>query len=244
MYYEVHGAGRPLVLIHGGGSTAQTSFGALIPLLAKHHRIIAPEEQGHGHTADIDRPFSFEQMADDTAALLEQLGIREADVFGFSNGGRVALLVAIRHPTLARRLVIASSYAKHDAFAPQFWEGMDRASPDSMPPTLREAYLAASPKPDLARFVAKTRAMMLSTRDLRPEELRAIQAPTLFMVGDADVVRPEHALELFRLLPHAELAIFPGAAHGAYIGAAETARPGNKQPEMAAAMIEDFLSAP
>jgi pimeloyl-ACP methyl ester carboxylesterase len=244
MYYEVHGAGRPLVLIHGGGSTAQTSFGALIPSLAKHHRIIAPEEQGHGHTADNDRPFSFEQMADDTAALLDQLGIREADVFGFSNGGRVALVMAIRHPKLVRRLVIGSSYAKRDAFPPQFWEGMEHASPDSMPATLRDAYVAASPQPDLARFVAKTKAMMLSTRDLTPEELRAIQAPTLLMIGDADVVRPEHALELFRMLPHAQLAVFPGAAHGAYMGAAESAKKGSQQPEMAATMIEEFLSAP
>jgi pimeloyl-ACP methyl ester carboxylesterase len=112
-----------------------------------------------------------------------------------------------------------------------------------MPPVLRDAYLAASPAPDLARFVDKTKTMMLGARDLRPEELRAIQAPALIMVGDSDVVRPEHEMDLFRLLPHARLAVFPGSLHGAYLGAAETARPDSKQPEMAAAMIEEFLSA-
>ncbi|HWE24256.1 MAG TPA: alpha/beta hydrolase, partial [Myxococcales bacterium] len=98
MYYEEHGQGRPLVLLHGGGSTVQTSFGEIIPKLARTHLLIAPEQQGHGHTADIDRPLSFEQMADDTAALLDRLGVRDADVLGFSNGGMVALQLAIRHP--------------------------------------------------------------------------------------------------------------------------------------------------
>jgi pimeloyl-ACP methyl ester carboxylesterase len=244
MYYEVHGAGRPLVLLHGGGSTVQTTFGKLLPSLAKTHRIVGPEQQGHGHTADIDRPFSFEQMADDTAALVQQLGIKEADFFGFSNGGRVAMLVAIRHPSLVRRLIIASSFYKRGGLPPQFWDGMEHATPEGMPPVLRDAYLAASPKPDLTLFVAKTKAMMLGFKDLRPEDLRAIQARTLFMTGDADVMPPEHAMEMFRLLPHAQLAMFPGSGHGTYLGAAESAKEGSRQPEAAAALIEEFLAAP
>ena len=106
MYYEEAGTGRPLVLLHGGGSTAQTSFGQIIPTLARTHRVIAPEMQGHGHTPDLDRPFSFEQMAADTAALLEQFGVRSADIMGFSNGGMVALQLAARHPALVHKLVI------------------------------------------------------------------------------------------------------------------------------------------
>jgi len=244
MYYEVHGAGRPLVLLHGGGSTVQTTFGRVLPALAKKHRIIAPEQQGHGHTADIDRPFRFEQMADDTAALLQQLGVEEADFFGFSNGGRVAMLVAIRHPRLVRRLIVASSFYKRDGLPPPFWDAMEHARTEGMPPVLRDAYSAASPTPDLELFVAKTKAMMLGFEDLRPAELRAIQAPTLFMTGDADVVPPEHAMEMFRLLPRAQLAVFPGAQHGAYMGAAETAKVGTAQVEAAAAMVEEFLAAP
>ena len=244
MYYEDYGSGRPLVLIHGGGSTAQTSCGRIIPALAKDHRVIAPEMQGHGHTADIDRPFSFEQMADDTAALLQQLGIQQADVMGFSNGGRVAMLMAIRHPAIVRKLIVGSSFYKHDAFPPQFWTGMEHAAPENMPPVLRDAYQAASPKPDLARFVAKTKDMMLSFKDSRPEDLRAIASPSLFMVGDADVMPAEHVVEMYRLVPHAQLAVFPGSVHGTYIGAAEGLKAGSKQPEAAAAMIEAFLAAP
>jgi pimeloyl-ACP methyl ester carboxylesterase len=126
---------------------------------------------------------------------------------------------------------------------PEFWEGMKNASPESMPAVLRDAYLAASPSPDLARFVDKTRAMMLGARDLRDDELRAIAAPALVMVGDADVILPEHAVELFRLLPHALLAVFPGTAHGAYLGAAESTQPGDPPPEIASGMIERFLAA-
>jgi pimeloyl-ACP methyl ester carboxylesterase len=242
MYYELSGSGRPLVLIHGGGSTAQTSFGKVVPALAKTHQLIEPEMQGHGHTPDIERPFSFEQMADDTAALLAQLGVKQVDALGFSNGGRVALLLALRHPGLVRRLILASGHSKRDAMPPQFWEGMQHASADNMPPPLRDAYQAASPKPDLQRFVAKTKDMMLSAHDVPTDALRALQVPTLIMCGDQDVVRPEYAMELFRTLPHAELAIFPGSPHGTYLGAAETAREGNKQPEMVVAMVEEFLN--
>ncbi|HEY6476352.1 MAG TPA: alpha/beta hydrolase [Polyangia bacterium] len=112
LYYEEHGSGPPLVLLHGGGSTVQTSFGAIIPELARTHHVIAPEQQAHGHSGDRDRPLSFEQMTDDTAALLAQLGVVQADVLGFSNGGVVALQLAIRHRRLVRRLVVCSHRAR------------------------------------------------------------------------------------------------------------------------------------
>src|SRR5215831_20910871 len=125
IYYEEHGSGRPLVLLHGGGSTVQTSFGAIIPQLARTHHLIAPEQQGHGHTADIDRPLSFEQMADDTAALLEQLRVANADVLGFSNGGMVALQLAIRHPARVRRLILCSSFYAHEGLSPALRQGFE-----------------------------------------------------------------------------------------------------------------------
>ncbi len=242
MYYEEHGRGRPLVLLHGGGSTVQTSFGAILPKLARTHHVIAPEQQGHGHTADIDRPLSFEQMADDTAALLEQLGVRDADVLGFSNGGLVAIQLAIRHPTLVRRLIACSSFYAHEGLVPALRQGFDHASPADMPAPLRDAYLAVAPHPEaLPAFVAKTVAMMKSFTDVPEAALRAIGAPMLVMIGVKDVVLPEHAAQLARLVPHGQLAVLPGSEHGTYLGAAEGAKPGSPLPDLALAMIEAFL---
>jgi pimeloyl-ACP methyl ester carboxylesterase len=146
MYYEEAGAGPPLVLLHGGGSTAQTSFGEIMPALARTHRLIAPEQQGHGHTPDLERPFSFEQMADGIAALLEQLGVHDAEIIGFSNGGMVALQLAIRHPTLVHKLIICSAFYSRAGVIPPLAEAW-QAPPDAskMPAPLRDAYLAAAP---------------------------------------------------------------------------------------------------
>ena len=119
MYYEIHGAGKPLVLLHGGGSTIETSFGRVIDSLAKTRQVIAFEQQGHGHTADIaQRPFTFEQSAEDTAALLKYLHIDQADFFGYSNGGNIALLMGIRHPDMVRKLIVESAMYKRDGLAP------------------------------------------------------------------------------------------------------------------------------
>jgi pimeloyl-ACP methyl ester carboxylesterase len=242
MYHEEHGRGRPLVLLHGGGSTVRTSFGEVLPKLARRHHVIAPEQQGHGHTADVDRPLSFEQMADDTAALLEQLGVRDADVLGFSNGGMVAMLLAIRHPALVRRLVVCSSIYARDGLAPALRRGFEHATPADMPAPLRDAYLAAAPHPEaLPVFFAKTVAMMRTFADIPEATLRAVRAPTLVMVGDADVVSPEHSAQLARLVPHGQLAVLPGSGHGTYLGVAEAAKPGSPLPDLAVAMIEAFL---
>jgi pimeloyl-ACP methyl ester carboxylesterase len=150
MYYEIHGSAHadrpPLVLLHGGGDTIQTSFGKLLPELARNRQVIAFEQQGFGHTADIpDRPFSFERSADNTAALLEYLHVEQADVFGFSNGGTIALQVAIRHPRKVRKLIIASGFFNHDGADPAFWAGFEHAQSGQMPKELRDAYFAAAP---------------------------------------------------------------------------------------------------
>lgn len=218
MYYEVHGAARgdgsPLVLLHGGGSTIETSFGAVLPQLARVRRVIAFEQQGHGRTADVDRPFSFEQSADDAAALLRHLQVPQADLWGYSNGGNVAMQVAVRHPALVRRLVIMSSMSRNDGLIAGFHDSLKGATPDNMPAELREAYRKSSPHPEaLPQFVTKCVTRMLEFQDWPDSMLRGIAAPALVLIGDADVVRPEHAVEMFRLLPAGQLAILPATDH-------------------------------
>jgi uncharacterized protein (TIGR02246 family) len=264
MYYEIYGDTRqdkpPLVLLHGGGSTIETTFAKVLPALAQNRQIIAFEQQGHGRTADIaDRPFSFEQSADDTAGLLDQLKVEQADLFGFSNGGNIAMQVAIRHPHRVRKLVVASAMFRRDGLYPEVWEFMNRATLENMPPELQEAYRQVAPHPDQLRvFHDKCATRMREFKDWPADDVRSIEAPTLVMVGDADSVRPEHAVELFRLLPRSKLAVLPGG-HGAYIGEATAGRledaklqfgdggaatKGSRVPELVVAIIEEFLDAP
>lgn len=239
IYYEIHGASRgdrpPLMLLHGGGDTIQTSFGRILPLLAQERQVIAFEQQGYGHTADIaERPFGFEQSADDTAALLDYLQVRQADLFGFSNGATIALQVAIRHPRVVRRLVFASGLFRRSGAYGWLWEAMAHAQLESMPMELQEAYLQAAPNPEnLRSFHDKAAQRMRAFEDIPDEAIRAIAAPTLVVVGDSDVVRPEHAVELFRLLPRASVAVLPGTDHMSLMG-----RTGLLVP-----MVEEFLGS-
>lgn len=243
MYYEERGSGPPLVLLHGGGSTVQTSFGAIIPILARTHHVIAPEQQTYGHSGDRPGPLTFEQMADDTAALLAQLGVAEADVLGFSNGGVVALQLAMRHPKVVRRLIVCSAYYARSGMPPQFWKGFDHASMADMPPPLRAAFTASAPDPaELPTRFSKQIVLMKTFRDIPRASLHEIVAPSLVMVGDHDVMSVEHSAQLSRLLPHAELAVMPGSIHGTYLGAAEGARPGSPLVGLATTMIESFLA--
>lgn len=236
LYYEVDGdGGTPLVLLHGGGSTIETSFGKVLPLLAKTRRVIAFEQQGHGHTADVDRPFSFDQSAEDAVALLRHLGIQKADFLGYSNGGHVAISIAVKHPGVVRKLVIESAMFDRDGTEPAFWDGFKSVKMEDMPPELREAYLKTAPNPgDLPRFFAKSVRRMLEFKGWTPEQIQSIQAPTLVVCGDRDVVRPEHAVRTFRLLPHAQLAVLPGTDHMAIVGRIDLLLP----------VILPFLDAP
>jgi pimeloyl-ACP methyl ester carboxylesterase len=243
MYYEVHGpgGGMPLVLLHGGGSTIESTFGRILPLLAQNRRVIALEEQGHGRTSDRDGPVRFESSADDVAALLRFLKVDRADLFGFSNGASVALQVAIRHPALVHKLVFASSMTRRDGAQPQFWEFMQQARFSNMPQSLKDAFLRVNPdERQLRTMHDKDADRMRNFRDVPDEQLRSVRAPTLIMLGDRDVVRVEHAVELSRLIPDARLLILP-ATHGDYLEEVVTVRRSSRYPELSAALIEEFL---
>ena len=252
MYYEIHGTGQPLVLLHGAFSAIGTSFGDVLPQLAETRRVIAFEMQAHGHTADIDRPLSMEQMADDTAAALRQLGIEEADIFGYSMGAGVALQVAIRHPEVVRKLVLASVTYNKNGVHPGLMEGLAEMKPEMMfGSPWHEEYTRIAPRPeDFATLFAKKTQMDREVRDLPAEAIEEIQAPTLLIIGDSDIVRPEHAVEMFRLLgggvmgdlaglPKSQLAVLPGTTHFVPPGSGVLDRADWLLP-----MIGEFLDAP
>jgi len=225
LYYEIHGNpakdGVALVLLHGGGSTIETSFGKLIPLVSKARQVIAFEQQGHGHTADVDRPFSFDQSAEDAVALLRHLHVAKADFLGYSNGGHIALQIALAHPEVVRSLVLQSAFFSRDGTDPQFWQGFDHAKLDDMPLELRNAYLATAPHPEqLPSFFAKSVQRMRQFHGWTPAQLKTIRPPTLLIVGDRDIVRVEHAAQMQHLLPDARLAVLPATDHLAMTGRA------------------------
>jgi pimeloyl-ACP methyl ester carboxylesterase len=241
MYYEIHGKGKPLVLIHGAASTIQTTFGRLLPALAKTHQVIAVELQAHGHSDNRDgRQITFEQDADDIAALLKQLHIAKADIFGFSNGGTTALQVAIRHPELVDKLIIASSMYKRAGVAPEFWQGMNNANFKDMPDAYKQAFLAINSSQEALHIMFNQCAgRMQHFTDIPDETISAIQAPALILTGDKDVPLPEHGVEMYRRMHKTSLAIFPGG-HGDYMGELTTLKEAH-QPPVALPVIEDFL---
>jgi pimeloyl-ACP methyl ester carboxylesterase len=246
MYYEVHGpaGGTPLVLLHGGGSTIEVTWGKILPILARSRRVMAIEEQGHGRTSDRDQPVRFETSADDVAALLRRLRIERADLFGFSNGASVALQVAIRHPGLVRKLVFASSFTRKEGAPPQFWEFMSRADFSNMPQPLKDAYLKVNPDPRKLRVMHdKDAERMRRFVDVPDQDVRSVRAATLIVIGDRDIVKPEHAVELTRLIPKSRLLIVPGN-HGDYLGELVMSSGESSKPERTAAWIEEFLDAP
>ncbi|MFD6268580.1 alpha/beta fold hydrolase [Nocardia asteroides] len=252
MYYERHGVATdqpPLVLLHGALSGIGTDFGQLIPELARTREVIAIEQQAHGRTADIDRPLRTPQMADDTVALLAQLGIHRVDVLGYSMGAGVALDITLRHPELVRKQILLSGGLGAEAMHPGLMEGMDELKPEHLHgSTFHTDYLKNAPRPeDFPRLVARVLDHDLNGMpSVSHEAARKVEAPTLTIIGDSDIVRPEHSVEMFRLfgggvmgdtpagLPNAQLAILPGTSH---ITAPH-------QPELLLPMIPAFLDAP
>jgi pimeloyl-ACP methyl ester carboxylesterase len=246
MYYEVHGdgAGTPLVLLHGGGSSINVTYGRILPFIARHRTVIGVDEQGHGRSSDRDTPVRFTSSADDVAALLAHLKIERADVMGFSNGASVALQVAIRHPARVRKLIFASSMTKRSGAILPFWEYIDKASFANMPQPLKDAFLAENPDPQKLRTMHdKDLERMQHFVETLDQEVKTVQAPTLILLGDHDVPTPAHAIELSQLLPHARLMILPGG-HGDYLGELIVANAKSRYPELTAGLLDEFLNDP
>ena len=232
MYYEIHGAGRPLILLHGGLGSGEM-FGPVLPALAERHQVIAVDLQGHGRTADIDRPIDIRLMADDIAALIDHLGLDGPDIAGYSLGGGVALFTAVKYPAKVRRLVVASVYLRPDAIDPALraQQGqVDASAAEFMKDTpMYDLYQRVAPRPeDFPQLLDKIGASMAQDFDLT-EDVRSLQVPTLLVAADADMAPPSHSVEMFKLLDgglrdggwtgegrpkggHA-LAILPGLTH-------------------------------
>jgi pimeloyl-ACP methyl ester carboxylesterase len=241
MYYEVYGQGKPLVLIHGGGSTIQTSFSNIIPLLSAHRQVIGVELQAHGRTGDRNAALSFEQDADDVTALLTHLGIAKADFLGFSNGGQTVIEIALRHAGRVNKLIIASAFYKRAAAPAQFWEGFEHAHIEMLPPDLKEGFLQVNnDKAALENMFWKDVQRMKTFRDWTDDQVKSIQRPTLIINGNQDVGSIEHALEMHRNIAGSVLAVLPGG-HGDYLGTAETMNGEVRSRFNAAALIEDYL---
>ncbi len=254
LYYEVYGnksAAIPLILLHGGlGVTGM--FAQLIPHLARYRQVIAIELQGHGHTSDIDRPFSFEGMGDDTAALVQHLGLQKADLLGYSLGGGAALQTTIRHPDRVRKLALISTPCKRQGWYPEVLNGMAAMNAETAqamvgsPP--QQAYAQAAPDPSKWPSLVEKTGQLLKQEYDWSEKVAQIKVPVLILAGDADSVRTAHAVEFFGLLgggradggwdgsgmPKSRLAILPGTTHFTIL----------ERTELLVPAILSFLDAP
>lgn len=220
MYYAVEGSGRTLVLLHGGGDSGEHSFEQQIQMLSVHHRIIAPDQVGQGHTPDVPGPLSYTHMMQDTVAVLQLLRLHNVDVMGFSDGGIIGLMLAARYPKLVRRLVISGVNIAPEGLTDEQREGL-RASQAPMPKSIDEKLAQlwlTSPTKD----------------ELSLELLATIHKPVLVISGDRDAIRLEHTLEIYRALPDAKLCVLPGTDHGTFSG----------RPEWLNPILSDFLDRP
>ncbi|MBK7230843.1 MAG: alpha/beta hydrolase [Saprospiraceae bacterium] len=242
MYYEIYGQGKPLVLIHGAGSTIQTSFGRVIPLFSKDRQLICVELQAHGRTEDRQSSITFEQDADDVAALLKNLLIEKADILGFSNGGNTALQISIRHPQLCNKIIGASILLKREGALPQFWEFIKQGNFDQMPQAYKDEFMKVNPdSAKLMNMFLKCADRMNHFKDFTDEQIKSISVPVLLINGDKDVATSEHVVAMSKLIPICQLAIIPGG-HGEYIGEISTLKPGYKDEDFIVPLIENFLN--
>jgi pimeloyl-ACP methyl ester carboxylesterase len=212
MYYEVHGNGSPLLLLHGGSGWIPEKW---IPSFTPHFRVVAPEQMGHGRTADlVDRPFHYHDMADDTVELMRQLEIETAVVVGYSDGGIIGLDMAIHHPERVTKLAVTGANARFDGYTAQNQEWVVSLDPDTQP--VSDDYVRLSP--DGAGhwpvLLGRLQPMWANEPSFTEDELESIKAPTLLIIGDRDIVTPEHAVEMFRTIPRAQLCVVPNAGHG------------------------------
>jgi pimeloyl-ACP methyl ester carboxylesterase len=236
MYYQMQGRGRPLLLLHAGFSTIEASFAGLRPGLISARNTIALEQQAHGRTADLARPLTYEQMVEDTAMALELLRVTDADVFGWSDGGVIALGLALRHPELVRRVAIMGAACTNAGYVAGFDERMRALRPDEPGlASIRESYEQVAPRQEgWPALVEKVKAMYFAFGGWPVAELRKLAAPLLVMVGDRDLVTVDHAVRLHRLVPSGSLAVLPGSDHGVTVAHADWIAP----------MLLDFFEAP
>jgi len=241
MYYEVYGAGEPLILIHGGGSTIQTSFEKIIPRLARHHEVIAMELQAHGRTADRKADLSFKQDAEDVVALMKKLNIKKADILGFSNGGQTAIEIAINYPQVVNKLVLACTFYERSAASEQFWKGFDNAKCSDMPQSLKDGFLAVNNSPAaLTNMFNKDVKRMKNFAGWTDEQMKSIKAPTLVINSIMDVGTPESALKMYRTIPDCQLVILPGG-HGEYLGEKAATQKDGWHQAYITDIVENFL---
>ncbi|WP_089917131.1 alpha/beta fold hydrolase [Chitinophaga rupis] len=244
MYYEIHGngGGLPLVLIHGGGSTIETTFGVILPMLAAHNKVIAVELQAHGRTSDRNAPETFEQDASDVAALLKYLKVDKANIMGFSDGGCTTMQLAMSHPELLNKIVVVSSNYQREGMIPGFFEGLQKATLKDMPEPLKAGFLKVTPDKDrLQNMFEKDRSRRLVFQNWPDAALQSIKTPALIMAGDKDVITTEHIVKLSHLIPGAQLAILPGM-HGTLLGEICSAKKDSRQPEITATLVQEFLN--
>jgi pimeloyl-ACP methyl ester carboxylesterase len=247
MYYEVHGHGPPVVLLHGSFYTIEL-WGEILPALAANHQVVAVEMQGHGRTTDVDRPLKYEQLADDMSALMDFLKLPEADILGYSMGGGVALQLAMRHPERVRKLVLLSAHYRADGYYPESMAAIAAITPELFAGgPLDEIYQRIAPTPDaLPRLVEKIKAMEGEDYAWSEADVCAITSPAILIYADSDGMKLEHMIELFQLLgggvpgdlvpmPDSQLAIIPGANHVSLA----SERYGDWLP-----LVERFLTAP
>ena len=203
LYYETHGAGRPMILLHGGLGSGEM-FGPILPTLAEHHQVIAPDLQGHGRTTDIDRPIEMGFLADDIAALIDHLGLDKPDVVGYSLGGGVAMHTAFKYPDKIGKLVAASANIRRDAIPAEMLEQQGQVSAaavEFMKDTpMYQLYQQVAPRPeDFGRLLDKIGQSMAKDFDFS-DEVRALKVPTMIVCADADMAPPSHYVEVFKLL--------------------------------------------
>jgi pimeloyl-ACP methyl ester carboxylesterase len=212
MYYEVHGDGPPLLLLHGGANSIPDSW---VPLFVPQFKVIAPEQMGHGRTADVvDRPFHYHDMAEDTVELMRRLAIGSAVIVGYSDGGIIGLDIAIHHPRRVASLVLTGANSRIDGYTAEAQAWARTFDPAAEPVSDTYARLSPDGPGHWPAFQARLQRMWVSEPAFTREELARIAVPTLLVIGDGDIVTPEHAVEMFRTIPGARLCVVPNAGHG------------------------------